>query len=498
MTREGIALMSMTSRLLSSGLETQNMLNLILGMVIDVTGAERGFVILVDSEGRLHHKAARNIEDEEISSPEFQTSYTVVQEVISSGKPRLAEDVHGDPCLAGAKSVVDLGLRSILCVPIKSGDITIGAVYLDNITLEKRFTDDEKILLEAFADKIASPLELAVQHEMDKRKLERLDEEVKTKYSYANIVGRSKPMREVFQLLDKITDSDLSVYIYGETGTGKELIAKALHYNGKRKDGPFVSVNCGAIPEALLESELFGYMKGAFTGADSDKKGFFEFADGGTLFLDEISNMPAEMQMKLLRTLQENEVWPIGARQPAKVDVHVISASNRNLEDMVEDGSFRDDLFYRLNVVTIKLPPLRERREDIPLLVEHFIDRIANESDEKPKKITPEALNALVAEGWPGNVRELENRLRQAVALAAGDKITIEQVAGELASRMAPTEPLLRPAETLKEARDRIEKDLIITALKEVDYNYSAATKRLGLGRTWFYSRCKQLKIERK
>ncbi|TET34470.1 MAG: tetratricopeptide repeat protein [Planctomycetota bacterium] len=420
LTRDGIALLSMTSRLFSADLEPQNMLDLMLGMVLDVTDAERGFVILLDSRGKLHHKSARNIEDKEITSPEYETSFTMVQQVIKSGKPRLVEDALSDRELGGAQSVVNLQLRSVLCVPIVAESEIIGVVYVDSTSIEKRFTENEQALLEAFAEKCSGPLKLLLRHEEDQRKIENLGETLKTTFSYSNIVAGSKPMREVIQLLDKVTDTDLSVYIYGETGTGKELIAKALHSNSSRRDAPFIAINCAAMPESLLESELFGHVKGAFTGANSDKTGLIEAADEGTLYLDEVGSMPLEMQAKFLRVLEEREIRPIGATTSSPVDIRLVCSTNTSLEELVEKELFREDLFYRLNVVRIELPPLSTRREDIPVLARHFIKEFAKELKTGEKSIDDGALAKLLALNYPGNVRQLRNILQQAFVRAGG------------------------------------------------------------------------------
>jgi transcriptional regulator with PAS, ATPase and Fis domain len=262
------------------------------------------------------------------------------------------------------------------------------------------------------------------------RALEQRQDELKTKYSYAQIIGESGAMRRLFNLLDKIVESDEAVLVEGENGTGKELIARAIHYNSVRQKGPFVAENVAAIPETLVESELFGHMRGAFTGADRDKPGLFEVAEGGTLFLDEVGDMPAEVQKKLLRVLQEREVRRVGGKKQIKIDVRIISATNRDLRRMVEEQEFREDLYYRLRVLAITLPALRDRKGDIPLLVAHFL-KIHTPSGLKPKQITPRALSVFEAYDWPGNIRELENEVKRLIAVA-GDVIHEEDLSEQV------------------------------------------------------------------
>jgi len=268
--------------------------------------------------------------------------------------------------------------------------------------------------------------EKSLQLEQAQRTLEKSLGELKLKYNYENIVGKTRAMKEVFQLMDKVTDFSVPILIQGESGTGKELVAKAVHYNGPRKNKPFVIQNCSAIADTLLESELFGHVKGAFTGAYHDRKGLFEEADRGTLFLDEVGDMSPVMQAKLLRVIQEGEVRPVGTSRVVKVDVRIISATNQNMKEFVGQGAFREDLYYRLNGVTIQLPPLRDRREDILPLAEHFLHEFAQETDLGEKSFSPEARRLLFSYHWPGNVRELENTVKNSFVISQGMEIQIE------------------------------------------------------------------------
>lgn len=277
-----------------------------------------------------------------------------------------------------------------------------------------------------------------------------LEEEVKNRYSFRNIIGKSPAMQKVFYTIEKVAPSRSTVLITGESGTGKELIAKAIHYHSPRKDKPFVSVNCGALPETLLESELFGHERGAFTGALQQRKGRFELAHEGTLFLDEISEMPLHLQVKLLRVLQEMEFERVGGTQTVRVDVRIIAASNRDLKKEVETGMFRSDLFYRLNVVNIHLPPLRERKEDIPLLITHFLEKYSKEAGySEPLKVDRDAMQCLMEYHWPGNVRELENVIERAILLSSGNVITLADLPLEV--RQGGSEKLSSESEEGKE-----------------------------------------------
>ncbi|OGV99054.1 MAG: Fis family transcriptional regulator [Nitrospinae bacterium RIFCSPHIGHO2_02_39_11] len=298
-----------------------------------------------------------------------------------------------------------------------------------------------------------------------------LKEELKGRYQFSNIIGKSDKIQKVFELIMKVANSKSTVLITGESGTGKELVARAIHYNSERKVQPFVSISCSAIPETLLESELFGHQKGAFTGADSEKKGLFEVADGGTFFLDEVSEAPPSIQAKLLRVLQEKEFKRIGGVKDIKVDVRVIAATNKNLHKLIEDGKFREDLYYRLNVIPIELPSLRERKADIPLLVSHFINKYNSMNKKNIKGIRPEAMEKLEKYIWRGNIRELENVIERAVLLETTDNIQIESLPDEIKNYIS--EPLKTisdiPSDSLnlEDFLSKLEKDIITNALKK-------------------------------
>jgi two-component system NtrC family response regulator len=326
----------------------------------------------------------------------------------------------------------------------------------------------------------------------------RLSEALSDRFKYRNIIGKSKPMQEIYEMISKVAQSKASVFITGPSGTGKELIAKAIHYDSPRKNRPFISVNCGALTETLLESELFGHEKGAFTGAVSMKKGRFELADGGTLFLDEVGDMPPPLQVKLLRVLQEMEFERVGGTKTIKVDVRVLSASNRNIKEDVAEGNFREDLFYRLNVINVEVPSLRERTEDIRLLVDHFIEKYRQDDEgEERIELSPEAWKILYGYSWPGNVRELENIIERAVVLRADRVVGPEDLPAELSEKREKVDverfiPLDAP---LQKTLEQIEEKLIRRALEQCDNVQSHAAEMLGITKSLIQHKMKKYDI---
>ena len=317
-----------------------------------------------------------------------------------------------------------------------------------------------------------------------------LRRELDKHYSFAEIIGTSRRLQEVFGIVKKVADTNVSVLIQGESGTGKELIARAIHFNSSRAAKPFLAVNCGALPESLLESELFGHTRGAFTGAIADKKGLFRSAEGGTLFLDEIGEMPLSLQVKLLRALQEHEVTPLGVSIPVKFNARIIAATNKNLETEVEENLFREDLFYRLNVIEISLPPLRERREDIPLLAKHFAFKTARAQNAPEKTISPEAMTALVGYGWQGNIRELENAVERAFILS-GDEIDTESLPPKIRFN-SPTNYEMRDSENLRPTLEEMERRYILEILNSVGDDKAQAASILGIDLSTLYRKLKR------
>ncbi|MBI3596475.1 MAG: sigma-54-dependent Fis family transcriptional regulator [Nitrospirae bacterium] len=323
------------------------------------------------------------------------------------------------------------------------------------------------------------------------REVERLREKVGVEGALGNIIGRSKPMQDLFRLIERVANSHTTILIYGESGTGKELFARAIHQQSPRRERPFVAIDCGALPETLLESELFGHVRGSFTGAVSNKKGLFEEADGGTLLLDEIGDTTPAFQSKLLRVLQENEIRPVGGNKTIKVDVRVIAATNKDLKKSVEKKSFREDLYYRLAVVPIVIPPLRQRREDIPLLADHFIKKYCERNRLEPKRISPKALRLLVESPWPGNVRELENVIERAVLMNPATEIAAEALFME-PSVEQPDDALYK---VIRTATETVEKEKITEATLKAKGNRSRAAKLLGISRATLYNKLKRYNL---
>jgi len=344
-------------------------------------------------------------------------------------------------------------------------------------------------------------LKLTVKKALDNYRLIKqnrlLSQALSDRFRYGNIIGKSKPMLEIFDSIDKVAQSRASVLLTGRSGTGKELIAKAIHYNSPRKDHPFISINCGALTETLLESELFGHERGAFTGAVAMKKGRFELADEGTLFLDEIGDMPPSLQVKLLRVLQEMEFERVGGTKTIKVDVRVLSASNRNIKEDVTSGTFREDLFYRLNVMNIEVPLLRERIDDIPLLVKHFIEKYKEDAGENKIELSPEVWKMLYNYSWPGNVRELENVIERAVVLSSEGLITPEDLPEELVGAKIEfdVERFIPPDVPLPKALEQIEEKLIRRALAQCNNVQSHASDMLGIKKNLIQHKMKKYGI---
>ncbi|MHC4957515.1 MAG: sigma 54-interacting transcriptional regulator [Planctomycetota bacterium] len=497
---------------LNSELVLDRILNLIMDHVVEVAQAERGFLVLIDAEGEISVPVARNFQGEDVMNPEGGFSRSIADRVAKSGEPVLTVDATSDDRFTQFASIHEIAPRSVMCMPFKEkAGITVGVVYIDNRIARGVFSKDHLRALQSFTDLAAGAIhraqltkeregllvklnaalaELKNKYEEQggrlqamKAALEARQGELETKYSYDQIIGESPAMRRVFKLLDKVVDSQEVVLIEGENGTGKELIARAIHYNGKRHKGAFVAENVAAIPETLIESELFGHVRGAFTGADRDKPGLFEQADGGTLFLDEVGDMPMSLQTKLLRVLETREVRRVGDKRTRHVDVRIISATNRDLRRMVEESEFREDLFYRLRVLSIGLPALRERKGDIALLVQAFLKNCAP-SGQKPKQITPRALAVLEGYDWPGNIRELENEIKRLTAVA-GDVLHEEDVSEQVRHGPSALQTDIAPDEVrnLDQLVRQVEIEEIRKALMVADGNKTKAAEALGISR---------------
>ncbi len=350
----------------------------------------------------------------------------------------------------------------------------------------KPFTDTDRKYFFELVDLVAQEI-MAFHAEITKReeRIDQLNSELGNRYSYGSMIGKSKPMQALYSLLDKIKTSESTVLIQGENGTGKELIARAIHFNSPRKEAQFVTVNCSAFNENLLDSELFGHVRGSFTGAVKDKKGLFETADKGTLFLDEIGDMSPTMQVKLLRVLQEGTLTPVGGTEQRKVDVRVVAATNRDLKDMIEQGLFREDLYYRINVINVVVPPLRDRREDIPVLLDHFVARGCKEKQLPLKTLAKRALEKIFDYPWPGNIRELENEVERLIVLSGDDpKVAAEMLSPRIRDFGDHTKIQgVRVAGKLKDALEELEKTMIKEGLRRTGWNKSRLAKELGISR---------------
>ncbi|MFN0057164.1 MAG: sigma 54-interacting transcriptional regulator [Planctomycetota bacterium] len=508
------------------------LLDTILDTVLEITGAERGFIILNDG-GELKTKTSRNIDKEAVKKAELKVSHSLSRQVLATGRSILTGDARADSQTKDYKSVVDLKLESVMCVPLQIRGQNVGVIYVDNRFEAEAFQRSQLRFVEFLADQAGIFIENArlfeeahlKQEDLRKAKEEaeylnrqfqelllardlQLKEvtdlvtrrpERSFKYDYSHIVTKSGKMHQLFEILDRVIDTDIPVLIQGESGTGKELIAQAIHTQGKRAKAPFVSQNCAAIPPNLLESEFFGHVKGSFTGAVANKKGLFEIAHGGTLFLDEIGDMSLDLQTKLLRVLEDGQIRPVGGREHIKVDVRILSATNRPLQEMIRRSEFREDLYYRLNVINITLPPLRDRREDIPLLTEFFIERACERAGRERPKMDANTLYLLYNYDWPGNIRELENEVSRLCALADGvinrDLLSLSVLAGRGGSGALRAEGTLK--ERVTDAKEELERNLIEKSLSDSDWNKSRTARLLGVSRPTLDQKIEKYGIQR-
>lgn len=499
----------------------------ILDAAITITDAERGFIILSETQ-ELDIRAARNMDQESLSKDEEKISLTIAGDVMKSGKSEVIFDAQQEDRFSEARSVHALSLRSVLCVPLKSGPRTVGLVYLDNRFREGVFFEEHIPQIETLADQASLALEHARLHRENREKIQELTdskkiieklnarlerdlndtaadleavresmkrehEELALRYSYENIIGKSSKIKSVLKLLDRVIDSNINVYVFGESGTGKELIAQSIHYNSPRKNKPFITENCAALAENLLESELFGHVRGAFTGADRNKIGLFQMAHGGTLFLDEVGDMSLTMQAKLLRVLQEGEVRQVGGKDYRKVDVRVVSASNRDLKKMVERGEFRQDLYFRLNVLRLDLPSLRERGQDVVLLTEHFLERISEKEGKKTPKISKGTLKIFLDYAWPGNIRELQNELHR-LLMMGGDPLTPDMVSPQIIEAIQKTRGVDFKG-GLEALVNEVEKKAILEAMEKYRSNKVKVAQALKIGRRTLYAKLEAFEI---
>ncbi len=471
------------------------MLESILDMALEVVQAERGMVLLRDAEtGAFDVHLARNLENETIADAGAFSSGVVAQ--AGEGKAVLSLDARHDSRFSQLKSVSLYGIHALMCVPLKAHGKIVGAVYVDSKE-DGLFTPDDLNFLEAFADHAALALAQARKRVALVEDTRRLQQEAAERAGPGNLIGGSAQMKRIFELVDKVASSELPVLIHGESGTGKELVAQAIHYKSARSKRPFVSENCAAIPDTLLQSELFGHVRGAFTGADRDRAGLFEQAHTGTLFLDEIGDMSPTMQAQILRALQEGEIRRVGGTQAIRVDVRIIAATHRDLQQETAAGRFREDLFYRLQVLLIDLPPLRERRGDVRRLTRHFLRRIAAERGKPAQAVDGALLEQLERYPWPGNVRQLQSTLQRLALLAGDGPIGMDLLVLDAGLRGLLEDPESRAtgSKTATLSLSSSERERIAEALRASAGNRSRAARLLGISRATIYRKIKELKL---
>jgi Nif-specific regulatory protein len=462
------------SRIVHSIRDLQELQGQILNLIFEVVPAEQGAILLNDKgDERLASVFARQRIAKSVLP--VRVSRTIARQVMKEGIAILGADVPASNGLANVESLVDCQVHSLLCVPLTIFQKVTGCIYLDTCNAASRFDEDHLQLVAAIAGISAVALENARRMQWLEQENLRLSAEINLEH---NLIGESPRMKEVYQFLARVAPTDSNVLLQGESGTGKELAARAIHRNSPRSAKSFIAINCAAIPEGLLESELFGHERGAFTGAVAQKKGRLEIANGGVVFLDEIGELAPALQVKLLRVLQEREFERVGGMRPIAVDIRLIAATNQDLSEAVKAGRFRKDLFYRLNVLSLVMPPLRERREDITMLANYFVSKCIKKCHMRSKKLAAETLECLVNYDWPGNVRELENAIERALVLSAADVIQPEDLPESILEKgLGPSTEGASYHNQVK----ALKKQLILNALEETKRNYTAAAQLLGV-----------------
>ena len=481
-----LAALDSIAGILSRHTGQRRMLEDVLGVLEAKLRMQRGTIMLLSPDGTdLVVEAAPDVESARGKSVRYEKGEGITGRVLQSGEAAVIPRISGEPQFRnrihrrGEKAGRQL---SFICVPVASGNEVVGTLSVDIPREAVEDLEDEKRVLAIVAGMIAGDVQARRTAAMQRRSYEaenlRLRSELGERLRPENIIGNSHPMQEVYRMIHQVAGADATVLIRGESGTGKELVASAIHYRSERRDRPLVKVNCAALSEALIESELFGHEKGAFTGATRTRRGRIEEAEGGTLFLDEIGDFSSTVQVKLLRVLQEKEYQRVGSGQTRNADVRIIAATNRDLEEAVEDGEFREDLYYRINVVPIFLPPLRKRKGDVLLLADHFVEKYAGDTDNSSGRISTEAINMMMAYHWPGNVRELENCIERAVVLSPDGVIHAHHLPPTLQLPDAETD---EPVGSLEARTRALERDMIIDALKRSDGNMAAAGRDLDI-----------------
>jgi Nif-specific regulatory protein len=499
---EEISLLYEISEALNQHMDMKKSLFKVLAVLSESMNLVRGIIFLTNREnGEIRIEIAHGISEETTRQIKYLPGEGIIGKVVESGKPAVVPRISEEPLFLDkthSRKLTQGQEYSFICVPIKKENQVVGAISADRPFEGKHSLQQGEKLLSVVAAMLAHHVINIETVRMEKEHLKtenlRLKSELENRYSFSNIIGNSNKMREVLQMISQVSFSSATVLIRGESGTGKELVANAIHYNSERHHKPFIKINCAAIPENLIESELFGHEKGAFTGAVHLKKGKFEIADQGTIFLDEIGNMAPGAQVKLLRVLQEKEFERVGGYKPIKADVRIVAATNANLEEMVQQGRFRDDLYFRLNVFPIYIPSLRMRKTDIILLADHFLEKYRREHGKDIKRITTPAIDMMMEYHWPGNVRELENCIERAVILCNEGAIHSYHLPATLQTGTdSKTLPL-----SLETAVAGLEKEILMDALKNTRGNIKKAAQLIQITVRKFSYKAARYKIEYK
>jgi Nif-specific regulatory protein len=480
-----LSLLFEISRILDSSLDLRDVVGPVLETITGYTDIIRGTISLLNRQtGEISVESAVGLSANQQKRGRYKLGEGVIGTVVQTGMPQVIPRISDDPSFLDktrSRQGTDQEL-SFICVPIKLENEVIGTLSADREYSPDLSLDEDVRLLSIIGSMMAQAVKLRQEASEEQQRLmeenTRLQEELQDRFRPANIIGNSHLMQQLFNLIPQVSGSETTVLIRGESGTGKELLAHAIHYNSGRAKRPFIKVNCAALPETIIESELFGHEKGSFTGAVASRKGRFELADGGTLFLDEIGDLSPATQIKLLRVLQEKEFERVGGTTTTKVDVRIIAATNRNLEQLMRDGTFRADLYYRLNVFPMHIPPLRERKTDILLLADHFIEKYSKASHKRIRRISTPAIDMLMAYHWPGNVRELENCMERAVLMSNDDVIHGHHLPPSLQTAEASGTTLTR---TLGETLGSVEREMILEALKSSRGNAAKAARIIGI-----------------
>ena len=483
---EELSLLFEVSQILDQSIDLRQIISPVLKAVADQMDLNRGTITLLNrNTGEIFIEAAYGLSNSQREKGRYRLGEGITGKVVQSGKSMIIPNISKDPAFlnrTGARKELSSREISFICVPIKIGNESIGAFSCDRFFSNQNTLEEDVRLLSILASMIAQAVKLRQSIQEERQRLldenSRLQAKLKDKFRPSNIIGNSQAMQAVFDLIAQVSKSDATVLIRGESGTGKELVAQALHYNSLRYDKPFIKVNCAALPETVIESELFGHEKGAFTGAIATRKGRFELANGGTIFLDEIGDLSATTQVRLLRVLQEKEFERVGGNETIRTNVRIVAATNRNLENLLEKEDFREDLYYRLNVFPIHIPALRDRKSDITLLADFFAEKYSLQNHKNIKRISTPAIELLTNYHWPGNVRELENCIERAILLSTDEVMHGHHLPPTLQSAESTGTQL---SSTLDESMENLERELLLDALKSAKGNMAKAARLLGI-----------------